>query len=241
MIDCGISSNNDDFLKYDLHIHSRFSYDSLSTPKRILKTAKNLGLSGLAITDHNTIKGAIEASKIDENIQIIIGSEIKTDMGDIIGLFLNDEIDSRRFDDVVDEIRDQDGFIVLPHPYKTHDDIPVNILDKIDAIEIFNGRISPELNKKASHLKYDEKMLFTGGSDAHLVKHVGSVVTMIDKDFGPLTIDNIHSALKKAEIKGIEVPRYTHYYTAAVGNIRKKRFTKLGKLVVNEFHRLLVR
>lgn len=241
MIDCGISSNNDNFLKYDLHIHSRFSYDSLSTPKRILKTANHLGLSGLAITDHNTIKGAIEASKIDEGIQIIIGSEIKTDKGDIIGLFLNDEIISKQFDEVVDEIREQGGFIILPHPYKTHDYIPANVLNRIDAVEIFNGRISHELNKKAGQLKYNDKMLFTGGSDAHLVKHVGSVATMIDKDFGSLTIDNIHSALKKAEIKGIEVPRYTHYYTAAVGHIRKKRYTKLGKLALNEFYRLVAR
>ncbi|MDW7775640.1 MAG: PHP domain-containing protein [Methanosarcinales archaeon] len=240
MIDCDINYNNHDFLKYDLHIHSRFSYDSLSTPKRILKAAKHLGLSGLAITDHNTIKGAIEVSKIDKIFQIIIGSEIKTDKGDIIGLFLNDEIISRRFDEVVDEIRDQDGFIVLPHPYKTHNDVPVDILDKIDAIEIFNGRISPELNKKAGQLKY-KKLLFTGGSDAHLVKHVGSVVTIIDKDSGPLTIDNIHSALKKVEIKGMVVPRYTHYYTAAVGNIRMKRYTKLGKLAVNEFYKLVAR
>jgi len=232
---------NSDLFKYDLHVHSNYSYDSLSTIANIVKNAKNVGLQGLAITDHDTIKGAIKASKIDKNIEIIIGTETKTDKGDIIGLFLNEDIISRQFDEVVDEIREQDGFIILPHPYKTYEDIPVNVLDKIDAIEIFNGRISHELNKKAYKLMHNKKLLFTGGSDAHLAKHVGSVVTMIDKDIGPLTIDNIHSALKKVEIKGIEVPRYTHYYTAAVGNIRKKRYTKLGKLAINEFYRLMVR
>jgi len=241
MTNCDPDSNNDDFLKYDLHIHSRFSYDSLSTPKKIVKIAKHLGLDGLAITDHNTIKGAVEASKIDENIQIITGNEINTEKGDIIGLFLNDEIFSRQFYEVVDEIREQDGFIILPHPYKTHDKIPANVLNNIDAIEIFNGRISHELNKKARELIYNKKLLFTGGSDAHLAKHVGSVMTMFDKDIGPLTIDNIHSALKKAEIRGMESPRYTHYYTAAVGNLRKKRYTKLGKLAVKELYRLVGR
>lgn len=221
-------------MKFDFHIHSIFSYDSLSTPKSIVRKAKKLGLNGLAITDHNTIKGAIETSKIDKNIEIIIGSEIKTDIGDIIGLFLNEDIKSATFDCVIDEIREQDGFIILPHPYKTFDNIPDQVLDRIDAIEIYNGRISDNLNNKARELSVNKKFLFTGGSDAHLVKDVGRVVTIFNSDIGVLTRDNIEKALENCNVVGTESPRYTHYYTAAIGNFRKKSFTSVGKKIVRK-------
>lgn len=219
------------YVKFDFHIHSKYSYDSLSTPKSIVRTAKKQGLNGLAITDHNTIKGAIEASKIDKNIEIIIGSEIKTDEGDIIGLFLNEEIKSTGFDSVIDEIREQDGFIILPHPYKTFDNIPDYILNKIDAIEILNGRISNVLNKKARDLAIKKKFLFTGGSDAHLAKDVGRVATIFNGDIGTLTRDNIEKALGQCNVIGTEAPGYTHYYTAAIGNIRKKSFMGIGRKI----------
>lgn len=226
------NTENSDFLKYDLHIHSKYSYDSLSPPREIIKTAKKSGLKGIAITDHDTIKGAVEASKLTKEIEIIIGSEIKTDKGDIIGLFLNEEITSRRLEEVIDEIKDQDGFIILPHPYKTFDYIPDNLLNRIDAIEIFNGRISNGLNNKAQKLAREKKLLFTGGSDAHLVRNVGSVVTVFEDDLELLTVNNIKQKLRTAEVNGITAPHYTHYYTAALGNIRKKRYSKLGKMLI---------
>ncbi len=225
-------TDNSNLQKYDLHIHSKYSYDSLATPKRIIKIAKKLGLKGIAITDHDTIKGAVEASKIAKDIEIIIGSEIKTEKGDVIGLFLEEEIISRRFEEVVDEIKDQNGFVILPHPYKTFDYVPDSILNKIDAIEILNGRISHELNNKAQKLAYDKKILFTGGSDAHLAKNVGSIVTIFDEDIESLTVHNIDKELKKAGVRGVVTPHYTHYYTTVLGNIRKKRYAKLGKMFI---------
>ena len=236
MLTNSLESNlkNDGYVKFDFHIHSKYSYDSLSTPKSIVRTAKIKGLDGLAITDHNTIKGAIEASKIDKNIEIIIGSEIKTDEGDIIGLFLNEEIKSTGFDCVIDEIREQDGFIILPHPYKTFDIIPDHVLNNIDAVEIFNGRISNVLNNKARELAFNKKLSFTGGSDAHLAKDVGRVATIFNGHIGTLTRDNIEKALGQSNVIGTEAPGYTHYYTAAIGNIRKKSFTSLGKKIARK-------
>lgn len=227
-----LCTENSDFAKYDLHIHSKYSYDSLASPKEIIKTAKKLGLKGIAITDHDTIRGAVEASKIAKEIEIIVGSEIKTDKGDVIGLFLNEEITSRQFEEVLDEIRDQEGFVLLPHPYKTFKFISDQMLSKIDAIEIFNGRISDELNYRAQKLASEKKMLFTGGSDAHLVKDVGSVLTIFDKDLESLTVHNIKHNLKTAKVEGVITPRYTHYYTSVLGNVRKRRYAKLGKMFV---------
>ena len=113
-----MEANPNKELCFDFHIHSKFSYDSLLSPKRIVRVAKKRGLDGIAITDHDTIKGALEASKFNDSIYVIIGSEIRTEKGDVIGLFLNEEITSKYFDEVVDEIKSQGGLVVLPHPYK---------------------------------------------------------------------------------------------------------------------------
>jgi hypothetical protein len=224
-----------DFVKYDFHVHSIYSYDSLSPLKHVIKGAKKKGLNGLAITDHETIKGATIAKEFTtSNFDIIVGSEIKTDLGDVIGLFLSTEIKSRTFLDVVDEIRDQNGFVILPHPYKTFNNIPDDVVNSVDALEVLNGRINCELNKKARNYSTLKNIMVTGGSDAHLMRHIGQVYTSISADFFPLNIDNIFDALKTAEIQGSEYSRSAHYFSATIGNIRKKRFNTLAKLAYKE-------
>ncbi len=80
-------------LKYDFHLHSSYSRDGTIRPADVMKIAKKRGLNGIAITDHGTIKGSVEAIKNKpEGLDVICGAEIKTDRGDVIGLFLQEEI-----------------------------------------------------------------------------------------------------------------------------------------------------
>ena len=103
----------------DLHIHTKYSFDSLLEPKTIIKLALKRGLSAIAITDHNTVRGSIvtrrKASSIND-LMIIPGIEVKTNMGEIVGLFVQNEIKTRNFDEVIEDIHSQDGLVVLPHP-----------------------------------------------------------------------------------------------------------------------------
>jgi len=102
----------------DLHVHSKYSKDSRLEPEKILKLATARGLGGIAITDHNTVYGGLIARKLSKgDLLVIVGSEIKTERGEVMGLFLNEEIPERSFFDVVDAIRDQGGIVVLPHPF----------------------------------------------------------------------------------------------------------------------------
>ena len=72
-------------MRYDLHSYSKYSSDGFSEPKMMVKTASKLGLSGIAVTDHNTIKGGLEAKKYEtKEFQVFVGSEIKTDHGEVI-------------------------------------------------------------------------------------------------------------------------------------------------------------
>ena len=227
---------------FDFHLHSKFSYDSLLSPKRIVHIAEKRRLDGIAITDHNTIKGALEASKLNNSMYVIIGSEIETEIGDIIGLFLNEEITSKHFDEVVDEIKSQDGLVVLPHPYKKNRDIQNELLRKVDLIETLNGRLSPELNHKAQTLAKNSGIPIIGGSDAHISASIGSVKTLFNCERHAIeNVEDIKRLLLEGDAKvvGRESPRYVHYFSATVGNVRKGNFLHLGKLVVKEFRTLL--
>lgn len=229
-------------LCFDFHTHSKFSYDSLLSPKRIVRIAEKRGLDGIAITDHNTIKGALEASKLNNSMYIIIGSEIETEIGDVIGLFLNEEITSKHFDEVVDEIKSQDGIVVLPHPYKKNRDISNDLLRKVDLIETLNGRLSSELNHKAQTLAKNKGMPIIGGSDAHISKSIGSVKTIFNCEKHAIhDVEDIKRLLLNgdAKIVGRESPRYVHYFSATIGNVRKGNFLRLGKLFIKEFRTLL--
>ena len=93
-------------MKYDLHTHSKYSADGFLEPEKIVETAMRKGLSGIAITDHNTINGALKAKKYETNdFKVICGSEISTERGEVIGLFLSS--DYIQFINVVEEIREK--------------------------------------------------------------------------------------------------------------------------------------
>jgi predicted metal-dependent phosphoesterase TrpH len=166
-------------MRFDLHIHSKYSYDSLMSPEIIIKIARKKGLNGVAITDHNTILGGIKASKVERapDFQIIIGTEIKTELGDILGLFLNQEIKNRIFEDVVEEIKTQGGLVVLPHPYRGHKNLE-KLIEKADLIEGFNARSGRKDNEMSLKMATIMNKPLTAGSDAHSLFEVGRGVTI---------------------------------------------------------------
>ena len=205
-------------MKFDLHIHSKYSYDSFLSVEKILKIAKKRGLDGVAVTDHNTIKGGIETTKINkgDNFIVIVGSEIKTEYGDIIGLFLNEEIESRIFMEVVEEIRDQDGLVVLAHPFRKGINFPIDLLKHVELIEAFNARSPKSLNAKALELARKFNKSMTAGSDAHLGFEIGRGITIINSE--------IEEALRKggARIEGKESNYYlVHGLSVAMEKIKR--------------------
>jgi predicted metal-dependent phosphoesterase TrpH len=168
-------------LYFDCHIHSNCSHDSLMRPGRILKQAKKAGLTGVAITDHDTIRGSLEARKLEKEIGVTVipGVEILTDSGDIIGLLINEEIRSHRWDEVIDEIREQGGVAVLPHPYRSHRNIH-ELAKAVDLIEVWNARSTVEQNERALQLAGRLQKPGMYGSDAHTYAEIGNVSALVD-------------------------------------------------------------
>lgn len=170
-----------DNLNADFHIHSKYSHDSLMEPRKIVKRAKKVGLSCIAITDHNTISGALEAKQYEKeyDITVIVGTEILTDIGDLIGLHLSEEIRSRKWEEVIEEIHEQGGLAVLPHPYRSHMEIDA-VAKKVDYIEVWNARSSEGENQKALQLGTIKPSHHLRGSDAHLYREIGNVNIRLD-------------------------------------------------------------
>lgn len=168
-------------MKIDFHIHTCYSYDSLMKPAKILKTAKKRGLDGVVICDHNTIKGGMEVQRLnkDKNFHVIVGAEIATNAGDVTGIFLTKEIESRNFDEVVKEISAQNGKVILNHPFKGHDLSKID-LSKIDFIEGYNSRLNMEFNQRAINLARANHIAITAGSDSHCYSEIGNSITIVE-------------------------------------------------------------
>ena len=192
-------------MKYDLHNHTHYSSCSNLKPEILLKLVKKKGMNGIAVTDHNTIKGALKVKKLnkDKDFEVIVGEEVDTNYGDVLTYYLQKEIKSHDFFSVVDEVKKQNGLIIIPHPFRLSINpkhkfkYPIKKLrNEIDAIERFNARMLPGNNEKAQELAKGLKIPGTGGSDAHFWFEIGRAYTIFD--------DNLRTALKqkKTSYKG---------------------------------------
>jgi predicted metal-dependent phosphoesterase TrpH len=159
------------------HIHTSHSFDCMSSPAGIVKWAKRNGIGVLGITDHNTIQGAQEAaaSSKGSGVQVIVGAEYESTNGDVIGLFLKEEIRSSDPFQIIDAIRNQGGISILPHPYHGHSRIE-ELAQAVDMIEVFNARCSESQNRQALELATSLKKPKIGGADAHFIKDIKSCI-----------------------------------------------------------------
>lgn len=164
----------------DFHIHTNNSYDSLNKPESIIKRAKQKKLDAIVVLDHDTIKGGLQTASINSSDVIIIPAiEVKTDIGDIIGIYVRQEITVREYHQVIEEIRAQNGLVILPHPYHKHD-LKDDLFDLIDLIEINNARVSQHKNQLAKELAEKHNLPAVSGSDAHFPWEIGKCMTVFD-------------------------------------------------------------
>jgi len=164
-------------LRFDLHLHSCYSYDCLVSLEQVVRVARRAGLDGIALTDHNETAGALRlaASASDHSLRVIPGEEIATADGEIIGLFLSQRIPpglSAR--ETAIRIKEQGGLVYVPHPVARG--VPprlrwpalLELLPDVDIVEGFNGRAplsTDDHRAQALALAYDKAI--GAGSDAH--------------------------------------------------------------------------
>ncbi len=181
------------WVRVDLHSHTMWSGDSTTTPEELEEAVLAAGLDVLCVTDHNAVRGAQElAGRLP--CRVIVGEELRTHAGEIIGLFLTERVPfgippaeaARR-------IRAQGGVVYIPHPFdplrrNLAEAALVELVDDglVDALEVFNAKTAlPSLNERAAAFARDHDLRAGAGSDAHVPDAIGAAyVEMPDFD-GP--------------------------------------------------------
>ena len=159
------------------HVHTRHSFDSLLPAHKLVARARELKIDALIVTDHNTLEGSLETKRASQGNPplVIVAAEYQSEKGDIIGLFLKEEIRSRESSVIVSQIHEQGGLVVLPHPYKGHK-LDDQLLTAVDMVETFNSRCSPEENHRARQLAEYWNLPGIAGADAHCFPELGTAL-----------------------------------------------------------------
>ena len=184
-----------DWILADLHLHTSWSHDCQIPVEELLDHAEAEGLGAIAVTDHNVFGGAREAAELarDRELVVIPGEEVKTaDQGEVIGLFLSEEIPrGLSFGETVEAIRAQGGIVYLPHPFDRLHAIPEPAtlhrhLAQVDVLEVYNARLLFEAyNDEALRFARKYDLIMGAGSDAHVLQGVGTGAVRLRAFDGP--------------------------------------------------------
>jgi predicted metal-dependent phosphoesterase TrpH len=207
---------NQPSLRVDFHTHTYASTDSLNQPQVMLRACTQRKVDRLIITDHNTIRVAQLAKKMDPE-RIIVGEEVLTQQGELLAAFVEEEIPAGLPAlEAVHRLRDQGAFISVSHPFdlRRHgwkfQDL-IEILPFVDAIEIANARcFDSRLNQKAQVFAQQHQIPGTAGSDAHGYPELGRMVLNV-----PFfsTADELRKVISQGQPEGRTSPIWALGYT----------------------------
>lgn len=214
-------------INVELHSHTLWSKDCLTAFDHILRLCDQRGIDRIAITDHNTADGAIALHKLAPE-RIIVGEEIMTTKGELLGYFLQESIPPGLTPvETIRRLRDQGAAISVSHPFDRLrkgawlEAELLQIIEQVDAIEIFNARcMFPQDNTRAIAFAQQHHLLGTAGSDAHTGPEYGKAMTRLR----PFTdAQDFVAALRDAEYIQRLSPLHVH-----LGSKAAKWAKKLG-------------
>jgi predicted metal-dependent phosphoesterase TrpH len=180
--------------KADVHIHTKYSGltrilffdfpDSLAEPKDIVSAAEKRGLNAICITDHNTLRGAMQVKAIPSSVEVIVSEEVSSTDGEILALFVTEEIPpGLTAAETIDRIHAQGALAVAPHPMSAHcKSLCMKMEDlHLDGVEVLNASHRDGFgNRAAAELSNGLDIAKIGGSDAHSPMMVGNAYTVFD-------------------------------------------------------------
>jgi hypothetical protein len=204
-------------VRVDCHLHTVASGDSVLTLDQLAEQARQTGLDVVCITDHNVTSAAVAATERDLGVRIIVGEEVRTPYGDVIGLFLTERIPYvLPLAEVISRIRAQGSLIYVPHPFDPVRSSLGRVLPgmcadgAVDIIEVFNAKIADQaLNKRAASLAEEFSLPGGAGSDAHDAPGVGAAYLEMPDFDGPASfLAGLASARVAGEFRD-HAPRYS--------------------------------
>jgi len=219
-------------LSVELHAHSSLSYDGRDAVEKLLARAADAGLDALAVTDHDEIAASLRAVELAPEYGLlgIPGMEVTSAAGHVLALGVDEQIpDGLPFGTTLDRIHEQDGVVVVPHPFQeSRSGVMANIsraeLAQADAIEVYNSRLlTGRANRQARTFAREHGVPQTAGSDAHISEMVGRAVTLVETD--ERSVPSILGAIRdgRTHIEGRRTPWHISFRQAAGGAKRKFR------------------
>ena len=204
------------WVRVDCHLHTVASGDAVLTLEQLAERARQTGLDVVCITDHNVTSAAVAATERDLGVRIVVGEEIRTPDGDVIGLFLTERIPYvLPVAEVVIRIRAQGGLVYAPHPFDPDRSSLGRVLPglceqgAVDIVEVFNAKIADQaLNDRAAELAGVFSLPGAAGSDAHDAPGVGAAYLEMPDFDGPA---GFLAALAGARLTGEYRPHAPRY------------------------------
>jgi predicted metal-dependent phosphoesterase TrpH len=180
-------------VRVDCHLHTVASGDANLTLEELAERAQATGLDVVFVTDHNVTGAAMAAARRDLGVRIIVGEEIRTPDGDVIGLFLTERIPYvLPLAEVTSRIRAQGALVYAPHPFDLIRSSTGRVLPElcqagaVDIIEAFNAKVEDQtLNDRAAALARSYGVAMGAGSDAHDADGVGAAYLEMPDFDGP--------------------------------------------------------
>ena len=203
-------------VRVDCHLHTALSGDAVTTLDQLAERVEQEHLDVVFITDHNVTAGAVAAAERGIGARVLIGEEIRTRDGDVIGLFLAERIPYvLPLGEVTGLIRAQGGLIYLPHPFDAGRSSLGGVATELcaagqaDIIEVFNAKIADqEGNREAADLAARFGLPGAAGSDAHDPEGIGAAYLEMPDFDGPA---DFLAALPQAAIIGEYRPHAVRY------------------------------
>lgn len=165
-------------MRVDLHLHSEYSHDGQSSITQLIERCRELGFERIALTDHNTVEGALELARLAPALAIV-GEEAKTREGEVIGLFISRRLPPyMRPEETMDLVHEMGGLTYVPHPFdrnRSHfsPERIVALASRIDILEVYNPWCDANANQAAARMAADLDKVTATGSDAHAAKELG--------------------------------------------------------------------
>ena len=207
-------------IRVDMHTHSEASPDSRTPIAEQARAVRAAGIDVICATDHNTIDGALRLRELADGFRVVIGEEISSRDGEIIGLFLERAVPrDLSGEETIARIHDQGGLAVVPHPFSFNRRYHMRraALDRlrshIDALEVFNAREAIFLNNRsAAAYAKEHDILGTAGSDAHRAAEIGrAYVKMPDFAGRGDFLTSLKQGVAQGRLSGTGVHMYTRY------------------------------
>lgn len=211
-----------------IHFHSGYSYDSICTTTQILRFSRKQKLDFLILTDHETIKGNEQlrrmAAERNLELEIPLAAEYRTNLGDVIAAFLQREIITRDFDELILETKRQGGICMFPHPYSGHSNIE-HIASHVDLIEVYNSRQTSQKNVQASQLaeKYQKPTYYS--PDAHWASELGNAIVECGKQ------EDLKNDLLTQQIDCLTSKKTSYIHTRSTRLIRALKMREYSSLL----------